>query len=382
MYNLEIGGAEKSLISILNNLNYEAYEVDLFLYEHKGELIEQLPKEVTLLKEIKIYEALCMGGIENLKRGYIFLTIIKALSKIIAKVRRLPLAYDEYLYILGKKYFPALKGEYDVAVSNIWPHNIVANKVVAKKKLGWIHTDYSEMPIDYSIDKKVISSLDSIIAVSSQCKLSLDRIYPDFKDKIKVIENIVDKELLRSLGEDNIIEKDKFKEGELSLLTVARLHKEKGIDRAIGAAARLKAEGKKFKWYIIGYGMEEEALKKKVKAESLENTVIFLGKKLNPYPYYKKCNIYVQPSRFEGKAITITEAKLFNKPIITTNYFSAKDQILHGENGLIVENSEEGIYKGIKELMDNQYLVEKFKRALALEEIDNLNEIRKLLNAL
>ena len=90
----------------------------------------------------------------------------------------------------------------------------------------------------------------------------------------------------------------------------------------------------------------------------------------------------MQPSRFEGKAITITEAKLFNKPIITTNYFSAKDQILHGENGLIVENSEEGIYKGIKELMDNQYLVEKFKRALALEEIDNLNEIRKLLNAL
>lgn len=382
MYNLEIGGAEKSLISILNNLNYEDFEVALFLYEHKGELIEQLPKEVTLLKELKIYKALCEGIKTNLKRGYIFLTIIKILSKLFTRVRKLPLAYDEYLYILGEKYLPSLKGEYDVAVSNIWPHNLVVNKVEAKKKLGWIHTDYAEMPIDYALDKRVLMKLDNIIAVSYQCKLSLERIYPDFKNKIKVIENIVDKELIKSLGEEDIKEEVEFKEGELRLLTVARLHQEKGVDRAIGAAARLKAEGRIFKWYIIGYGMEEKVLKERVKAENLENTVIFLGKKLNPYPYYKKCHIYIQPSRFEGKAITITEAKIFNKPIITTNYFSAKDQVHHGKNGLIVENSEEGIYKGLKELMDNEELVEKFKRALALEDFDNVGEIKQLINIL
>lgn len=378
MYNLELGGAEKSLISILNNMDYTRYEIDLFLYEHSGELIEQLPKEVTLLPEIKKYATLCGSTKKTFKDGYIRLGIVRTISKYHANFRKLPLAYDQYLYRYGSKLMEKLSKEYDTAISNIWPHNLVVEKVKARRKIGWIHTDYSQMKVDYDMDFKILNKLDLIVAVSNQCKEVMDKIYPQLKSKIVIIENIVLKDVITKLAEEPLKEINEFKSRDIKLLTVARLHPEKGVDRAVEAAKKLKDEGKNFKWFIIGYGAQEKELLKRVKELGIEKEVRFLGKKINPYPYFKSCDIYVQPSRYEGKAITITEAKLFNKPIVITDYNSAKDQIDHGKNGLVVENSTQGIYEGIKELMENATIMEKFEESLKKDVINTISYIEKI----
>lgn len=382
MYSLEIGGAEKSLISILNTIDYSKYEVDLFLYEKKGELIKQIPKEVNLLPEVDIYKTLCESTKLTLKNGYIRLGVIRAISKYLAKLRRIPLAYDQYMNLYANKMLPNIGQEYDVAISNIWPHNLIVDKVTAKKKIGWIHTDYSNMKIDYRMDAEVLNKLDLIIFVSDECKNTFDEIQQDLKNKSIVMENIVSSKLIENLAEEEIEENNLFNQIETKILTVSRLHHEKGVDRVVDVCMKLKEDRIKFKWYIVGFGSEEEEIKLKIKELGLENHMYILGKKVNPYPYFKNCDIYVQPSRFEGKAIAITEAKIFNKPIIITNYKSARDQIRDRRTGLIVENSVDGIYKGVKEILTDSDMRQDIIKNLRKVDWSNEDEIDNLYRIL
>ena len=378
MYNLEIGGAEKSLLSILNVIDYSRYDVDLFLYEHNGELIKQLPEKVNLLPEIDIYKTLCESTKLTFKRGYIKLGIIRTISKYLSIINKKPKAYDQYMNSLAERILPDLQGKYDVAISNIWPHNLVTDKVNSDKKIGWIHTDYSNMKIDYKKDLKTLNKLDYIVSVSDKCKENFDKIQPSLKGKSISIENIVSSKLIKELGERDIEEDGIFKEGELNILTVARLHYEKGVDRIVEVCKKLKESGQKFKWYIIGFGGLEEELNRRAKELGIDENFFILGKKINPYPYFNRCDIYVQPSRFEGKSIAITEAKIFNKPIVITDYNSARDQIVNMETGLIVENSIDGIFEGIKKIIDNNKLKNNLISNLQQTIWSNEDEIKKI----
>ena len=378
MYNLEIGGAEKSLISILNEMDYSKYDVNLFLYQHSGELIKQLPKEVNLLPEIDIYKTLCESTKLTFKRGYMKLGLIRTIAKYKAKLNKIPLAYDQYMNEMANKILPNINGEYDIAISNIWPHNLVTDKVNSKKKIGWIHTDYSNMKIDYKKDYKTLNKLDYIVSVSENCKEAFDRTQSNLKNKSITLENIVSSELIKDLGNKDIEEKDIFNNEHLKILTVARLHPEKGVDRVVEVCKKLKADGKNFKWYVVGFGSQEEELKIRAKEIGLENNFYILGKKVNPYPYFNMCDIYVQPSRYEGKAVAITEAKIFNKPIVITDYTSAKDQIENMKTGLIIENSVDGIYKGVKRIIEDNKLRNFIISNLKKSKWSNEDDIEKL----
>ena len=378
MYNLEIGGAEKSLLSILNTIDYSKYNVDLFLYEHSGELINELPKEVNLLSEIDIYKTLCESTKLTFKRGYIKLGIIRIISKYLSIIKKVPLAYDQYMNDLANKILPNIDGEYDIAISNIWPHNLVVDKVKAKKKIGWIHTDYSNMEIDYQKDLKILDKLDYIISVSENCKESFDKTHPNLKYKSINLENIVSSNLVKELGEKEIEEEMLFNNEDIKILTVGRLHPEKGVDRVVEVCKKLKDDGKNFKWYIVGFGSQEKELKIRAKQLDIEDNFYILGKKVNPYPYFKKCDIYVQPSRYEGKSVAITEAKVFNKPIVITDYNSAKDQIKNKETGLIIENSVDGIYNGVKRIIEDDNLRKYIINNLKNLRWSNEDEIEKL----
>lgn len=378
MYNLEIGGAEKSLLSILNTIDYSRYNVDLFLYENSGELINELPEEVNLLSEIDIYKTLCESTKFTFKRGYIKLGVIRAISKYLSIIKKTPLAYDQYMNDLANKVLPNIDGEYDIAISNIWPHNLVTDKVKAKKKIGWIHTDYSKMRIDYKRDFKTLDKLDYIVSVSDNCKEIFDKIQPKLKYKSISLENIVSSKLIKELSEKKIDENTLFDNKDIKILTVARLHSEKGVDRVVEVCKKLKDDGKKFKWYIVGFGYQENELKIRAKELGIGDNFYILGKKVNPYPYFKKCDIYVQPSRYEGKAVAITEAKIFNKPIIITDYNSARDQIENNKTGLIIENSIEGIFNGVKTIIENNELRNSIINNLKSLKWSNEDEIEKL----
>ena len=168
------------------------------------------------------------------------------------------------------------------------------------------------------------------------------------------------------------------KDNKLKILTVARLHPEKGVDRVVEVCEKLSDDGIDFKWFVVGFGAQEQELLDRAKDLKLDDRFYILGKKINPYPYFKKCDIYVQPSRYEGKAVAITEAKVFNKPIVITDYNSARDQITNNETGLIVNNSIDGIYKGIKELIEDSELKNKIIKNLKKHKWSNEEDIEKL----
>ena len=378
MYNLEIGGAEKSLLSILNTIDYSRYNVDLFLYENSGELINELPEEVNLLSEIDTYKTLCESTKLTFKRGYIKLGIIRTISKYLSIIKKVPLAYDQYMNDLANKILPNIDGEYDIAISNIWPHNLVTDKVKAKKKIGWIHTDYSKMRIDYKRDFKTLDKLDYIVSVSDNCKEIFDKIQPKLKYKSISLENIVSSKLIKELSEKKIDENTLFDNQDIKILTVARLHSEKGVDRVVEVCKKLKDDGKKFKWYIVGFGYQENELKIRAKELGIGDNFYILGKKVNPYPYFKKCDIYVQPSRYEGKAVTVGEAQILGKPVVITNYTTAKSQVRDNVDGYICELSVEGIADGLEKLYKDKKLRIKLSNNCKNTDYGNSNELYKL----
>ncbi|WP_346868668.1 glycosyltransferase [Clostridium sp. UBA5119] len=163
-------------------------------------------------------------------------------------------------------------------------------------------------------------------------------------------------------------------------MTVGRLSKEKGQDLAIRVLYKLKKQGYKVKWYCIGEGKDRDEYEKLIENLNLRDDFILLGETLNPYPYIKTSDIYVQPSRHEGYCITIAEAKCLNKPIVTTNFIVANEQIEDGQNGLIVECNVDKICDKIKFLIDNPQVSENFSKALCKDKIDTTCEVIKLCN--
>lgn len=352
-FDMEVGGVERSLISMLNNLDYEYYQVDLMLYSHTGDFMELLPAGPHLLEESPIYKTFRMSVKEVIFKGNMLL----AVSRILAKCRSLLSRSAEkgyrqmqYMWKYALPFLPSMEKEYDVAISYLWPHYFVADKVQAKTKIAWIHTDFSTIDTDENVDMDMWKKFDSIIAVSEDCKSAFIAKYPPLTKKVVVIENIMHPEFIRKQAEetaDNPMKEDsRFK-----IITVARLSYAKGIDQAIEAMHLLRQRGyEDIAWYVVGYGGDEPQLRQQISERGLEGSFHLLGKKINPYPYMKAADLYVQPSRYEGKAVTVTEAQVLGKPVMITNYPTAASQLREGVDGFICELSPAGIADGIEEL--------------------------------
>lgn len=359
-FDMEVGGVERSLISLLNNFDYSNNEVYLMLYRHKGDFMNLLSDKHKLLPEVKAYAMYRKSIKETFVDKLYVLAITRILanvnSKIIGKIKNI----DEVGYIQMQRmwkyalpYLPKLDKEYDVAISYLWPHYFVAEKVKAKRKIAWIHTDYSTIETDIDMDLKMWNKFDYIMAVSEECKNAFLKKYPSLKEKVRVMENITSPEFIRKMAEEdieeNIKEDDSFK-----LVSVARFSHAKGIDNAVKALKLLHDRGlTNIKWYVVGYGGDEEMIRKLISENNLEDSFILLGKKINPYPYMKFADIYVQPSRYEGKAVTVGEAQILGKPVLITNYPTAKSQVRDKYDGLICELSIEGIANEIEDLFNN-----------------------------
>jgi glycosyltransferase involved in cell wall biosynthesis len=384
-FDLAIGGVERSLIGLLSNIDYSKYNVDVMLYKHEGDFFSLLPKEPNLLNEIKAYTAFRKSIKQTLQDGNLPISVARLLSKYISTVhgniiKSIEPGYlnIQYGWFLSKPFLPKLKHEYDVAISFLWPHYFVGEKVQAKRKIGWIHTDYSNISINQTLDEKMWRKMDRIIAVSDSCKDSFLKVFPTFNDSVQVIENMITAGLIHEQSNEKIAEKIIKKNGKTILATVGRLSHAKGIDNAVYACKELVEKGFEIEWYIIGYGPQEEEIKKLIQDLNLENRFFLLGKKTNPYPYIKACDIYVQPSRYEGKAVTVREAQILGKPVLITNFPTAKSQVVDGIDGVITEQGIDGIVKGISQLILDNELRCKLIENTSTTNYENKIEINKL----
>lgn len=380
-YDMEIGGVERSLVSLLNTFNYEKYNLDLLLYSHTGELLKLIPENTTLLLENEKYSTIrkSIGNIIKIREYGLGLQRLKAkfVGKI-GKFRSLDETYQlQMMWEYCNKKFPKVEMPYDIAISYLWPHNFVAEKVNAKLKIAWIHTDYSNIKPDRIKDLKIWEKYNYIVGVSKECVNTFLKIYPTLKNRCITIENITSTEFIKkqSLEKyDRVFDKNFF-----NVLSVARFSHAKGIDQGIEALKILEERGyEDIKWYVIGYGGDENYLKELIKKYSLENRFILLGKKENPYPYMKDCDIYVQPSRYEGKAVTVVEAQILEKSVLITNYPTAKSQVIEGIDGEICELSSDGIANGIERFYKKRELIEKYSKNCKDKNFENREELEKL----
>jgi glycosyltransferase involved in cell wall biosynthesis len=382
--NLHCGGAEKSLITLLQTLDYSKYNVDLYLFKHKGLFLDKIPKQVKLLYEPEGYKYFNMpikqALFDCLKQRKFSVAYGRVCTGISYKVERNSTRADQKAWKFLSSAIDNLEKEYDSAIAylEMAPIYFLIDKVKAKNKIGWIHTNYSNANMDKYIDNPYFEKLDSIVTVSDECEKSLKDSFSQLKNKFCVINNILSPEVIRTLAKEKeeIIKDSEY----ITIITVARLCKVKGIDLAVEACETLVKQGYKLKWFVIGSGNEKENAyyKNFINQKGLQNSFILLGVKENPYSYIEQADIYVQPSRFEGKSIAVEEAKILQKPIIVTNFSTAKDQINNNINGLIVEVDSMSIAQGIIELAINYKLCKKFKDNLSLEELGNEYEIEKL----
>ena len=381
--NMNIGGTEKALLTMLNEMDRSKYEITLLMLEEYGGFLNQIPDgiKVMYLKEYKALkkfindppQLLAKELIKNRKViGGLSLLVIYIISKLMKDIS------IYYKYILSN--VDTLNEEYDIAIAYAGPMDFISyfviNKIKSKKRVQWIHFDISKIGFNVNFAKKIYDKFDKVFVVSNEGKDKLINFLPSLKDKTEVFFNIISCKMIEKMSYEGEGFSDDF-DG-TRILTVGRLSKEKGQDLIIPVLKKLKENGYKVRWYCIGDGPAKKEYEKLVDKLNIKDDFIFLGSKLNPYTYMKECNIYVQPSKHEGYCITLGEARCFNNPIVTTNFTGANEQIVNENTGLVCEINEEEIYKAIKKLLDDKKLYKNIKDNLNNEIVDSTKEIRKL----
>ncbi|MFU0833618.1 MAG: Glycos-transf-1 domain-containing protein [Oscillospiraceae bacterium] len=379
-YSLHSGGIEKSLVTVLSLFDDSHYDVDLQLFANEGLFFSRVPEKVHILPPLfpKEYRL-------NIRRAFPALFFhghpLLALCRLLVSFAGLRGTMGERLtrmWRIERHFVRPAAEHYDAVVAYMegQPLYYAVEKVHADVKIGFIHGDYKAMGLCRDFDRPYIEKLNALCTVSESCKTALETSFPQQTEKFHVIYNILSATFLRSMAEKGTGFDDDY-DG-MRILSIARLSHQKGLDIAMPAVVKLNRKGLRIRWYIIGVGPEEESLKQQVKELGAEDCVVFLGERGNPYPYVKQCDIYMQPSRFEGKSIAVDEAMVLCRPILLTNFSTAADQITNGENGMIVPMTTEGVEKGLEELVKNKDLREKYAQALAKCDFTNEDEINKL----
>lgn len=387
---MHLGGAESALLGLLQALDKSKADVDLFIYSHEGELMKLIPEWINLLPENPTWSMFEKPLKLVLKKGYLRMFS----SRILAKVQMYqyvkkasPVDHSALTGYIGNcvsKILPSLHnlGTYDLAISFLTPHNFVKDHVSARKKICWIHTDYSKIDVNTELELPVWQSYDNVISISEDVTKTFLSVFPTLKSKILEIENILSPEFVRSRAE--LIPVDKIEEemptipGCLKLLTIGRYTYQKKLEEIPAICRGLLDAGINVRWYIIGYGYSDEYIRKEINREEVMDNVIILGKKENPYPYIKACDWYLQPSRLEGKSIVVREAQILYKPVIITNYPTASSQVKHNIDGLVVPMAISECVKEIVKILKSPHLHKQITEYLHCHDYGNMNEVDKI----
>lgn len=381
---LTSGGGEKSLVTLLSKIDFDAYDVDLFLLDHNGLFMEFVPPQVRLLPMPDTYRLFTLPLHRSLwqllLRGHGSLACSRLLFFWKNRTGGANAAQrEQYTWKYLSESLPRLPYNYDVAIGFLEKTStyFCVDKATAAKKIGWVHTDYDKFGMDPEFDRPYFRLLDSIVTVSEECAHILKQRFPKERHKVEVIYNIVSPGMIQQMA--NQAESDLYgkKDDEIVILSIGRLHSLKGFELAISSCRKLVDRGYNVKWHIIGEGEERERLTDLIEQHRLKDRFQLLGLKSNPYPYIKQADIYAQTSKFEGKSIAIDEAKILNKPILVTNFSTVKDQIQHGHNGVVVEMNADAIADGMEKLIQDYSLRHKLTTNLSRVKLGTEEEIDK-----
>lgn len=359
LFSLTCGGGEKALVNMLNSLPKDKYDITLQLFRNVGCNLQFVPDHV------KISQPLFPDGFPTKRERLTLLSkrfYLKGILRMIMfylksrKANSRERAYYEWKTV--QPFCRANTESYDVAIAAM--HGLstyyVFDMIQAERKVCWIHTDFSKIP-QFKDEAKYFESAYRIVTVSEQCYKSFHDVYPTLQNVV-MLYNLNCPDLMERMATEFPKAQCYPDTYQYHCLSIGRLVKVKGFDMLIEAAKGLKERGISFAWYILGQGEEEKNLKDMAKALGVDDCVVFAGLAENPYPYIKWADIIVQTSRYEGKSMVLDEAKILNKPIVTTSYDSVYDQIENGETGVLVPISSDGIENGVAGLLADEQLME------------------------
>ena len=376
---MELGGAERSLLGLLDAIDYSLYDVDLFIHRHTGELMEFINPNTNLLPEIPIYTTLTRPIVQIIKEGYWRIALGRLQAKMKARKYKGEKSNEsifQYVANATTRFLPVIsEKEYDLAISFLQPHNIVREKIKARKKVAWIHTDYSTVSVDLEVEMPAWGSYDHIVAISESSKIAFCKSFPSLESKIVVIENILSPQFVKEQAKKDLVE---FNDP-INILTVGRFCYPKAFDNAVRICAQLIKMGVMIKWYAIGYG-DRKSIEDAIIEYGMKEHFIILGKKSNPYPYMEACDIYIQPSRYEGKAVTVREAQILGKPVAITAFPTSQSQLTDCVDGVIVPMDVEGAAIAIKQLIEDKHLQESLVDNCCKTDYGNYTEVEKIYN--
>jgi glycosyltransferase involved in cell wall biosynthesis len=374
---LIMGGIEKALISMVEAMPKEDYDITIMVMGLGGELLEDVPKNAKVLSLYGEERTMLERFVNRLKEGHILQAVKLVYYHYQAK--KASTVFEQEMY--HSKLLPVYDSEFYLAIAYHTPASFpvvyVMNNIKARKKVAWIHSDVSQYKEELKPYKEYYDRYDSIFCVSKYACDKFIEMFPKFKEKTSIFYNTINYQKLKMMAEKNSGFNDDFKG--TRILTVGRLTEEKGQDLIAPALNELLKAGHDIRWYLIGNGDYEAKINGLVKEYGLEEHLILLGTQKNPYPYFKQCDLYVQPSRHEGYCITLAEARFFNKPIITTDFIGAREQLVPGKTGSIVDFNENALYKEITLLLRNENIRDSYKGNLMRIKVQDNKNLIKLL---
>lgn len=381
-------GAETALVELLRRIDKEKYDVSLYVLTGQGEMMDQIPDGVKLINRNIDTNSVH----DSLGRKHLARKVAYALLKEANGIRLIPYFIKNGTVMLKKgqilpeKLFwrpisdaaSRPRKKYDIAVSYIEGASAyyVTDHVEADRKVAFIHVDYKKAGYTRELDRDCYLKFDKIFGVSDEVADVFKEVYPEISDKVGVFHNLLNNEV--------IIEKSKLGNGfnddfsGIRILTVGRLMKQKAFEVSIHAAKLLKENGENIRWYVLGEGDQHSKLTALIRKLGLDEDFKLLGATENPYPYFKEADLYVHCSRFEGKSIAVQEAQILGKPIIVSDCSGNREQVTHGEDGLICEFNPKAIAKAIKELLSDKVLREKLARNALKRNMNNGEEVKKI----
>lgn len=343
-HNLFTGGITSYLITMSDYLCGQDCKVVLYYENFDEECRKKFDSKIEFHKIEKV-------SVFKILKGIIFSKFL--FEFFIAFFKHDKLKMTQIFSYIDVSLHKTIDEKFDVAISSeeFFCNEFIALNVNAKKKIGWIHPDYEMLNAIKKIDERIFEQLDKVIVVSNENKKYLEKEYPNFGNKFMYIANIIDDKRMIKLSMQNIDDVDKTFDG-INFLTVCRLdNSSKRLDRIVATCVYLKKMELDFQWYIVGDGKDRAILEKWIKDYGIGDRLHLLGNKTNPYPYYKWADCFVLTSLYEGKPISVEEAKILHTPVIVTNYKAAAEQVDY-ESGYIIPNEDPIIPKCIYDIVN------------------------------
>lgn len=357
---LDSGGVAKSIVNLLNAIDRKEREVHLLMmHDVNGPFQKYLPEDVRVHRMAETGWLLegWSGILQLIKHGHLLLALGSLLRMLLSRIDKPSAGW------LLSRLFPALPGDWDVIVDYNGQQQLyyMEDKLKGKKKITFFHSDYHKWPYYERMDRKYFPKVDAVCTISEQCVQSLKEVFPEVVDKIKLVPNISLPEMVYKLAEEPV---EMPPLHGVVFATVGHVSYNKGIDLVIGASKILKQNGLDFSWILVGSTDGAEKYIDEILHSDLKDNIYLVGVQSNPYAYMQRADIIVHPSRFEGKSITLDEAKILCKPVVVTNFSTVYDQFEDGVNASICEMKEAALEKKIFEMTKDCSLRSKYSMNL------------------